>query len=241
MLPRQYIKAVTPEFVLNLFRKMRRANRNQFKWIKDKRTAKMYKSLILQRFPDLQNEISDFHVLDLGANIGKLTQACVELGMKVKSVEPHPIAFEYLKGRTKNLPGVTIYQQAVSNQTGHIKLFTHPQQKNDPITASISASVVQDKFKGHSEYYEVPCTTLDMFFNENISYDIVKIDIEGAEMYLVDQLIEKADKIVRLLVETHERFMDESAISDEYQTQIRRLQAFISKNKLESVWLTDWI
>jgi FkbM family methyltransferase len=241
VLSREYIKAVTPNAILDLFRIMRRANRNRFKAIRNRKSANIYKSLILKRFPDLENATKDSYVLDLGANIGSFTQACVELGMKVKSVEPHPDAFKYLRNRTKNLPGVSLYQLAVSNQTGKIKLFTHPQQKNDPITTSVSASVVVDKFKNHSGHYEVSCATLEIFFREDTCYEIVKIDIEGAEMYLVEQLIENAHKIKRLLVETHERFMNESETADEYQNQIQKLEKYIRENKLERVWLTDWI
>ena len=72
-------------------------------------------------------------------------------------------------------------------------------------------------------------------------YEIVKIDIEGAEMYLVDQLISNSKSIKRLLVETHERFMMESASSEKYQLQLQKLSEYIARNKLDKVWLLDWI
>jgi FkbM family methyltransferase len=238
---RQQVKRITPSAILNLYRKIKSANHHVFKRVKNERSAKKYKSLILERFPDLVNTPENSVVLDLGANIGSFTHACVELGMSVKSVEPHPIAFKYLRNRTKRFSKVEVYQMAVSNHSGSIKLFTHPQQKNDPITTSVSASLVADKFGDHSGHYEVPSVTLDYFFVTNLVYDVVKIDIEGAEMYLVDQLISNSKSIKRLLVETHERFMLESAYSEKYQVQLQKLADYITVNELEKVWLLDWI
>jgi FkbM family methyltransferase len=130
---------------------------------------------------------------------------------------------------------------AVSDHRGTLKLFTHPLQKNDPITTSVSASLITDKFGDNSGYYEVSTATLDQFFIDIVEFEIVKIDIEGAEMLLVDQIIENADKIKRLLVETHERFMLDSEMSEIYQRQLNKLNDYITVNKLEKVWLTDWI
>ena len=238
---RERVKRITPSAILNLYRKIKSANHYVFKRVKNKRSAKKYKSLILERFPDLKNASENLVVLDLGANIGSFTHACVELGMSVKSVEPHPIAFKYLRNRTKRFSGVELYQMAVSNHSGSIKLFTHPQQKNDPIATSVSASLVADKFGDHTEHYEVPSVTLEHFFVTDIVYDIVKIDIEGAEMYLVDQLIGNSKSIKRLLVETHERFMMGSESSEKYQLQLEKLAGYITLNELDNVWLLDWI
>ncbi len=238
---REVLKRIVPAVGLDLYRKIRSANHYIFKRNKNKKSAEKYKSLILDRFPDLKYPVKNSVVLDLGANIGSFTHACVELGMAVRSVEPHPIAFKYLRTRTKKLPGVTLYEMAVSDHCGSLKLFTHPLQKNDPITTSVSASLIIDKFGDNSGYYEVPTVTLDQFFTDIVEFEIVKIDIEGAEMLLVDQLIENADKIKRLLVETHERFMSESEMSEIYQKQLNKLNDYITVNKLEKVWLTDWI
>lgn len=241
MAPRELVKAVLPNTLLDFYRKIRSTNRYLFKRIKNKRSAQVYRSLILDRFPDLKYTTENPVVLDLGANIGSFTHACAELGMSVMSVEPHPMAFKYLQNRTKRLPGIVLFQLAVSDYRGTIKLFTHPLHRNDPITTSLSASLVADKFVDNSGYYEVPSVTLDHFFVGDTVYEIVKIDIEGAEMYLVEQLIENAHKIKRLLVETHEKFMNQSEIANEYQIQIQKLEKYIRENKLERVWLTDWI
>lgn len=241
MAPRELVKAVLPNALLNFYRKIRSANRYLFKRVKNKRSAQAYKSLILDRFPELNHATESSVVLDLGANIGSFTHACAELGMSVMSVEPHPIAFKYLQNRTKRLSGIALFQMAVSDHRGTIKLFTHPLHKNDPITTSLSASLVADKFREDSGYYEVSSVTLDHFFVGDTVYEIVKIDIEGAEMYLVEQLIENAHKIKRLLVETHEKFMYQSEIANEYQVQLQKLEKYIRENKLERVWLTDWI
>jgi FkbM family methyltransferase len=241
MIVRERVKRITPSVILDLYRKIRSTNHHVFKRAKNKKSAKKYTSLILERFPDLQNVAENSFALDLGANIGSFTHACVGLGMSVKSVEPHPIAFKYLRNRTKRFSRVELYQMAVSDQSGFIELYTHPQQKNDPIAASVSASLVSDKFGDNSAYYRVQSVTLNNFFFTGMVYEIVKIDIEGAEMYLVDQLINNSKSIKRLLVETHERFMIGSETSEKYLEQLQKLADYIASNKLEKVWLLDWI
>jgi len=238
---REKIKELAPRTALNFYRKVKNANHYVFKRFKDARSARKYNILILDRFPDVENNTEKSDVLDLGANIGSFNQACVDLGMSVKSVEPQTIAFKYLHNRTKRFSEVWLYQMAVSDRSGILKLFTHPHQQNDPITASVSATLVIDKFRNHDDHYEVPTVTLDTFFEDGSVYEIVKIDIEGAEMYLVDQLIANSKNIKRLLVETHERFMKESKSSYEYETQLKKLSDFIAVNKLDKVWLLDWI
>lgn len=238
---RQEIRAVTPNFALQIYRVVRNNNRYLFRAYKDKKCALKFRELILERFPELSVAKQNGVVLDLGANIGNFSHACVLLGYEVKSVEPHPIAFNYLRNRFKKSSEVQLHNVAVSDAYGMTKLYTHPQHKNDPVATSISASIIEDKFKTDSKSFDVEVVPLQTFFDTDLVYEMVKIDIEGAEMHLIDQLIENSHKIKRLLIETHERFMQDSESKTTYQIKMAKLELYISENGLNGIWLTDWI
>jgi FkbM family methyltransferase len=146
-------------------------------------------------------------VLDIGANVGHFSAACRNLGFDVVAVEPHPAALRHLKKRFRHDSKVTILEKAVSDHAKLVTLHMHPQHVFDPISTSIAASIFPDKFITDTLQVEVESLTMTMLFEKHGSFEIVKIDIEGAEMLLVDDIINNHARINKLLMETHERFL----------------------------------
>jgi len=197
--------------------------------------------MIIARYPDFKVNKNKMQVLDIGANQGHFTRACLNLGYKVIAVEPHPTALKFLLKYFHNNKDVIIHGKAISNIEGVVNLYLSPMHHYDPIATSIRASLVQDKFgvnTGLSIY--VKAIKLSNLFDSGEIYSLIKIDIEGAEMNLVDDLIYFSDRIERLLVETHSRFMDNSLDRQYYKKQMDKLNTFIAINKLSN-WRTDWI
>jgi FkbM family methyltransferase len=238
---RQKVKSVTPEFVLTVYRTLRNKRRIVLRNVHDRRGSNAIEALILNRFPDLGTAKHRGMVLDLGANVGNFSQACVNLGFTVIAVEPHPEALSYLQSRMKNEKSVQILAAGVSDVPGKSTLYTHPDHKNDPLMTSISASIIGEKFQAKGMSFDINLISLDSLFEKTPLFDLVKIDIEGAEMLLVDSIIKNASGIKRLLVETHERFMIETTEAKEYQAAMFKLESFIEGNNLKNYWLTDWI
>lgn len=238
---RQVVKSVTPKFVLIVYRTLRNKSRLILGNIYDRRESKVIEELILNRFPDLGETTHQGIVLDLGANIGNFSQACLNLGFKVIAVEPHPQALSYLQSRMKKEKDVQILAAGVSDLPGKCTLYTHPDHENDPLTTSVSASIIGEKFQAEGMSFDIKLISFDSLFDKNPLFDLVKIDIEGAEMLLVDSIIKNASGIKRLLLETHERFMIETTDAKEYQSAMLKLESFIESNDLKSCWLTDWI
>jgi len=117
----------------------------------------------------------------------------------------------------------------------------HPQHSLDQKRTSISASLVADKFSTTNNLsVSVSSTKLSSFFENHEHYSLVKIDIEGAEMYLVDELIKFGARIDRLLLEKHSRFMLDSKYGVYYSEQMHKLEMYIMANKLDK-WSTNWI
>lgn len=235
------IRKILPEWTLRNFRVIREVFRLLTRNVTYAHQKSIYRELILSRINLNEINTSQLKVLDLGANIGNFTDACRDLGFTVVAVEPHPNAISRLQKRFKGDKKVEIYRAGVGKTSGFGSLQLHPDHANDPIATSIRASLINDKFQSGNPSIRVPIISLESFFKENTGYFIVKIDIEGYEMNLVDDLICHSSKIEFLLMETHNRFMKESAERSEYAKSIQKLEDFIATSNRSDKWFTDWI
>ena len=117
-------------------------------------------------------------VVDIGAHVGYYTllaaRAVGDKG-KVFCFEPEPSNYALLlKNIERNsYNNVVLVQKAVTNSTGHVKLFL----ARDPSGHSIGSD------NPHQRAILVDSTTLDDFFVcREYPIHIIKIDVEGAEM-----------------------------------------------------------
>lgn len=129
--------------------------------------------------------------LDVGANIGLYSMAFSVLAPRgrVFAFEPSPGSFEYLRGNVEanGLANVESYQLALGDQADGTVHF-----HDVPFFTAGSFTVDDDSFLTSevlgSSYLEAPATTLDGFVAEHgiQRVDMVKIDVEGAEMSVLD-------------------------------------------------------
>jgi FkbM family methyltransferase len=238
---RELIRSLTPDLILRIYRPLRNRNRLTFRRLFDYRNSNRLKRQIIQRFPEFTSQSGKGVVLDIGANVGDFTHACLDLGFSVVAVEPHPNALVYLRKRMGKNHNVEILPVGVSDAAGKKTLYTHPDHLFDPVATSISASIISEKFHTKENSFEINVVTLDNLFESNMEFQIVKIDIEGAEMFLIDSIIRNSSKIKNLLIEKHERFMSNTREGDEYHIAMAKIEEFIKSNKLERNWFTDWI
>jgi len=150
-------------------------------------------------------------VIDCGASVGEVTAYFCSRGAEVYAFEPNKYAFDTLKRRFQNNPNVYCVQKGVSSpaQAGPAKLYLHEHAESDQIKYSTGSSIKIDKVNINVQnYLEIQLLDLCLFINIlNRPIKVLKIDIEGAEMELVDSLIEQkiAHNIDHILVETHEK------------------------------------
>jgi len=129
--------------------------------------------------------------VDVGANIGLYSLAFAWLAPRghVYAFEPSPGTFDHLRQNVEEnqLGNVEAFQLALGDQaegTVHFHEF-------DFFTAG-SFAVDDDSFLTSealgSNYFEAPATTLDAFVAEHgiDRIDLVKIDVEGAELSVLD-------------------------------------------------------
>ncbi len=230
-----------PNKVMELYRASRKFKRILFRPAFDRKHKRIYLRLLKSKFPDLKPDSTNSLVLDLGANLGHFSAAVQDLGFAVKAVEPHPFAFRYLESRFKQSKDVTLINKAIALEEETVFLQVHPDHSKDPLVTSLSASLIESKFHEKHEQIEVDVIHFSDLFKNGEHYDLVKIDIEGAEIFLFQQILENAPHIRRLLLETHSRFMGSSAFAEEYERQLMQLETFIVNNNLETLWFTDWV
>jgi FkbM family methyltransferase len=127
----------------------------------------------------------DMTVVDIGANVGYYTLIAGRLvGPKgrVFAFEPAPETFDLLSRcvATNRLDNVEAVQAAVAEKSGTAKLFLSP----DPITHSLYG-------KGELGSVEVPMISLDSFLRGHGGrVDVVKIDVEGGELKVIEGMRE---------------------------------------------------
>jgi 16S rRNA A1518/A1519 N6-dimethyltransferase RsmA/KsgA/DIM1 with predicted DNA glycosylase/AP lyase activity len=64
-------------------------------------------------------------VIDIGANIGIITEILAKKGLTVHSFEPNLLAFNKLKSLSKRYNNINFYNLAASSANQRLKLFLH--------------------------------------------------------------------------------------------------------------------
>ena len=131
---------------------------------------------------------------------------------RVIAFEPDPWACAELRANVASLDNVTIVNTAAGNCEKRVLLYRHIRFENDPASYSESSSVIG----GHrhiSEEGAVEVRQIDFIrYLEALDEEVgvLKIDIEGAEVDLLESLLERPDiltKIDHIFAETHEELI----------------------------------
>jgi FkbM family methyltransferase len=133
--------------------------------------------------------------LDIGAWIGPTSLMAFTYGAsKVKSIEPNPNSFKILEQikSLNNLNDWQLLQNCVSNKRG--TEIIGPIQGINHIS---SATSIQSNDNG----VEVTSVLLSDLIDDD--YSLIKIDIEGAESLILDDLLKLADNDVAIWLSLH--------------------------------------
>ena len=160
----------------------------------------MYEDIFLRRQYEFESESQAPAIVDAGSNIGlamlffkRLFPQATVLGF-----EPDPETFELLSRNVEanRLEGVRIRNEALYDGRKELDLFGDPSAPGSPQMTISSA-----RLPGSPK--RVPATRLSDHLTEPV--DFLKVDIEGAERVVVDEL-EQAGKlplIGRMAIEYH--------------------------------------
>lgn len=154
--------------------------------------------------------------IDLGANVGEMTQKFARQGAEVIAFEPDPDTFAVLEKNTASYDSVTLHQKAAGAHADELMLYRSSKYHQDPLQYSVAASLVRrDKKIDTTNGTKVEVIDFVAFLQAlDRDVRILKIDIEGSEWDLLEALIASPvlARIDSIFVETHERFDPKSII-----------------------------
>lgn len=175
--------------------------------------------------------------LDLGANIGEFTHKLAATGAQVYAIEPDPHAFALLEKAVGHFPNVTLINAAASSKDGETTLYRSGAFEKSPDRLTKSSSVFSEK-KNVSQASGFKVKTIDFcrFLNAlDAPVTLMKVDIEGAEVPLFEQIFEQGlqEHLRYVFVETHERDIPEIATRTK---ALKQYSSMFSKPKINWDW-----
>ncbi len=145
-------------------------------------------------------------ILDCGANFGAFSLWASHRwpGAKIHAYEPHPRTFEYLRKNLRSYSNVTLYECAVG-KPGLRPLF-------DGVNNEGEASLFAGNGRADTGHHVLTIDPCDM-----PEADILKMDVEGAELEILQRLIETGRTFKAVMFEFHHidlRRMLDSLLAD---------------------------
>jgi FkbM family methyltransferase len=198
----------------------------------------MNRDLKLQQIGlDLKTGPGDI-LIDCGANVGDVTSSFARTGALVYAFEPDPLCFSILSKRFSRTPNVVCFNKGVMDRDCSLTLKSPGAHENwDDLDATVSASFVNESLLPGREAV-VPCIDLSQFIGSlGHRVRLLKIDIEGAEIPVINRLIETevVNAIDLAVVETHEKQQPSLLLETE------KLRERIKSLGIEARFRLDWI
>ncbi|AWI90317.1 hypothetical protein C0214_19905 [Methylobacterium sp. DM1] len=156
-------------------------------------------------------------VFDLGSNIGlaALFFADKYPGAKIVSVEPDPDNFAMLRENTIGVYGIETEQAAVWTASGTISFATTSETGED--LGAWGGQTLEAAAPSQSVVSVRAISIPDLMSRYGVErIDVLKVDIEGAELELFSRNASWLEQVDMVLVETHDRFKPgtEAAVRD---------------------------
>jgi FkbM family methyltransferase len=151
--------------------------------------------------------------VDVGANVGsyslRIAKDYNEKGVNVIAIEAHPDNHKALCRNIEcnQLKNIKAINKAVSNCKGFVKMYErfHYGTRSGTDLYSIYDSFMDDHniFRTDGGVIEVECDALDNILADNKKIDVMKIDIEGAEILALEGATNTLKQLRKIIVEVH--------------------------------------
>jgi FkbM family methyltransferase len=149
--------------------------------------------------------------VDIGANVGRysLKAATLRQDIKIISIEAHPKNYEALCRNIScnGFSNIIPINKAASDKKGKIRLYEHVTDDNRILADDFSIHIDHNK----KSSIEIESDTIDNILRDiGIRRpDVLKMDIEGAEILALKGATETLDKLRKIIVEIHEDNMQQ--------------------------------
>jgi len=163
--------------------------------------------------PDRLTAKSVVYSFGIGTNVTFDVDLIREIGCEVHAFDPTPLSVEWLRSQTLP-PSFFSHPWGLAAYDGSAH-FTLPKSHSVSFTMSDG---IPSKSVAECPVYRLR-TVLNLLGHERIN--LLKIDIEGAEYQILDDLITESDRIDQLLIEFHHRWLGSASKTD---IAIKRLE-----------------
>lgn len=161
----------------------------------------LFDEIFLQKEYNFETSVQSPVILDCGANIGMsvLYFKWKYPDSSIVAFEPNPNSFDLLKKNVieNNLKDVEIYNLGLFDAETMIPFYI------DNNLSSLVGSIIPER--GGKRKLEIPAKKLSQYINELGEVDLVKMDVEGAEVNILNDLVEfgALEKVKEYIVEYH--------------------------------------
>lgn len=152
-------------------------------------------------------------IIDLGANIGMVTESIARRGVRVIAFEPNSKAFDKLQIVANKFSNIEAHKLAAGIINQKSKLYHHKKSSSINEDLSQASSLLYNKPNVSNKIFE---EIREINFSEflqslNLYVEFIKIDIEGYEIALINHMLDNnvLNNIGKIYLETHERKFDE--------------------------------
>ena len=145
----------------------------------------LFSEIFINKEYDFEPDTKSPLIIDCGANIGMATLyfKMVFPGAKIIAFEPNPNSFSLLKKNMEenNLDKVELYNLGLAGNEGEIPFYI------DTYNPGTLIGSVKQKRGGPGEL-KVQTSRLSAYIAEHEHVDLVKMDVEGAELEIIEEL-----------------------------------------------------
>lgn len=177
-------------------------------------------------------------VIDVGANVGLVSECIARRGPKVISFEPNVAAFTKLQIVAEKFKNIDARNVAVGTKNKIVKLYLHKDSATSKDDLSQASSLLSNKPNVSTELFEEiqEIDFAEFILSLKSPIELLKIDIEGFEIELINHLLDKnaLNEVKKVYVETHENKFTELTGPTE------KLKARIKAEGYESKFFYDW-
>ena len=152
--------------------------------------------------PEFLNENSIVYSFGIGYDVSFDLEIINNLDLKIYAFDPTPKSIEWIKNQNLTKQFV-LKEYGLADFDGKAKF--HPPENPDYVSATML-----DRPATEDEAYKVEVKSLKTIMGElrHEKIDILKMDIEGGEYAVVDNIISSGIKPTQLLIEFHHRFQN---------------------------------
>lgn len=171
---------------------------------------KFEKARIAPRYRTAFESLTDGDVcIDCGCNAGSVSDVFLHQGAFTYAFEPHPYLFEALSKKYHNVNSIELINKAVWDRNTDMDLHVQKVKQSEVLNLE-GTTLFGNRIDARVESkYTVAVIDLCEFISKlGRRVNILKIDVEGAEFEIIDQILEQGlhGEIDHIFCETHPHF-----------------------------------